>query len=344
MPAILRRSVLILAGAALLVAACGHREPDPTVADARASSGQVFPVHDTTIVDELEATGIAEPVQSATLSTKLMGRVTDVLVHEGETVRAGQVLARIDARDLAARRAQVAAAMAEAEAVQRDAVTQAERFRGLFADSAATQAQLDAAETGLARANAGVRTAQASAREVEATASYATISAPFAGVVSRRFVDPGAFVAPGAPIVTVLDASRLRITVTIASSGGIPVSRGAAISGTIAGRDVRGVVEGAVPSGTEALTVVNALVPNRDGALPAGGAATLRIPQGRRTAILIPQGAVVREGDLAGVRVAGTSGPGLRWVRLGQSRGDLVEVLSGLTSGDSIRSLPAVAE
>src|SRR5574338_694204 len=204
-------SLLLLA----LLGACGgqspesERSPGALAANSQQAPGRVIEVRDTSIPAILEVAGTAEPVLRATLSTRLTGTVTAVLVQEGARVTKGQLLARMDARDLAARRLQVEAGMAEAEAVHRDAVTQAMRFRSLYADSAATRAQLDAAETGLARAEASVRSAQAAARELDATAAYAGIRAPFAGVVTQRFVDPGAFVAPGSPLATVQDVSRL---------------------------------------------------------------------------------------------------------------------------------------
>ena len=134
---------------------------------------------------------MAEPVRRATLSTRLSGAVTAVLVQEGARVRQGQVLARIDDRDLRARQTQVEAGIAEADAVHQDAQTQARRMQALYADSAATRVQLDAAETGLARAEAAERAARGAAQELEATRDYAEVRAPFAGVVTQRFVDPG---------------------------------------------------------------------------------------------------------------------------------------------------------
>ena len=82
--------------------------------------------------------------------------------------------------------------------MQADAEVQAGRIRALYADSAATRAQLDQAETGLARADGRAwPAARGMAAELAATASYAEVRAPFAGVVTRRFVDPGSFAAPG---------------------------------------------------------------------------------------------------------------------------------------------------
>lgn len=335
--------LLALLAGSVLATACGS-EPDLSRPGgvAAAPQGRVVAVRDTTVPAVLEAAGTAEPVQRVTMSTKLMGTVTAVLVREGERVRAGRVLARVDARDIAARRAQAAAALAEAGAVGRDAETQSRRFRALYADSAATKAQLDAAETGLARAEAAISAAQAAVRELEALGAYAELRAPFTGTVTRRFVDPGAFVAPGAPVVAVEDASRLRISVMVAPGAAAQLRPGAVVEGTVERRPVEARVEGIAPA-QGALYRVNALVDNPRGELASGGAATLRLPQGSRNVILIPAQALVREGDLTGVRIRTEAGTGLRWVRLGSPIGGAIEVLSGLRSGDQVL-VPAAAE
>jgi len=325
-------AVALLSLAAL--GACARGEA-PAPAERPPMDGTPVAVLDTVIVDAFEAAGTAEPVRLATLSTKLMGAVTAVLVHEGDPVALGQVLVRLDARDLDARAAQVAAGLAEANAVHQDAVVQAARIRALYADSAATKAQLDQAETGLARSEAAVSTAKAMAAEVAATASYAEVRAPFAGVVTHRFVDPGAFAAPGAPLATVEDASTLRVSVSAAPDAVRGLRAGAAISATIGDSSVRATVEGVVPAGANLYTV-NALVPNAGARFLSGSAATLALPRGTRHAILVPAGAVVRQGDLTGVRTVSAGGPALRWVRLGRAIDGSVEVLSGLAAGDTV--------
>jgi len=328
--------MLASTAAALLVACGGAPSPERADPGPTLPAGRMVEVRDTAIAALLDAPGTAEPMQRATLSTKLMGSVTAVLVREGEAVLKGQLLARIDARDLQAKRAQVHAGLAEAEAVQRDAATQAQRFRALYADSAATRAQLDAAETGLARADAGVRSAHAAAAELEAMRAYSEVRAPFRGVVTERLVDPGAFAAPGAPIVTVEDGSRLRISVMVAPSTATALVRGMKLAGTVERAAVQATVEGVAPLSAGGVYMVNAIVDNRRGEYPIGGAATLGIPQGIRTGLLVPVDAIVREGDLTGVRVQSGAGTELRWVRLGTPVGEMVEVLSGLRNGDRV--------
>jgi multidrug efflux pump subunit AcrA (membrane-fusion protein) len=123
------RTALLVAGLGVLPACRRQPAPDGTGDTAAPPAGRVIEVRDTTIPAVLEAAGIAAPIQRATLSTKVMGAVTSVLVQEGTRVRTGQVLARIDARDIAAKRAQTAAGVADADAVHKDALTQAQRFR-----------------------------------------------------------------------------------------------------------------------------------------------------------------------------------------------------------------------
>ncbi len=331
------RKLIPVAGtlmASLVLGACG-RDAEPASAERLSLDGARVAVTDTTVVDAFEAAGVAEPIRAATLSTKLMGSVTQVPVQEGDRVASGQTLVRLDARDLDAKRAQVEAGLAEASAVHADATVQVGRIRALYADSAATKAQLDQAETGLARATAAVASARAMAAELAATASYADVRAPFAGVVTRRFVDPGSFAAPGAPLVSVEDPSALRVTVSAAPEAVRGLKAGAPVTATIGEVSVQAKVEGVVPAGGNLYTV-NALVPNPGGQFLSGSSATLALPRGKRRAILVPPAAIVRQGDLTGVRAVADGQATLRWVKVGRTMEGAVEVLSGLAPGDTV--------
>ena len=334
----LSRLTVVAAAVAAFAVACNRAEvPKATLAAATSdASGAVYTVRDTTIEAAFSAAGVAEPIQEATLSTKLMGTVLEVLVKEGDRVAPGQMLVRIDARDLAAKAAQAAASILEAQAVRGDAVTQANRIRALYADSAAPRAQLDAAETGLARADAALRAAQAAASELESVQSYAVIRAPFAAIVTKRYVDPGAFAAPGAPLVAVQDASRLRVTASATPDVVRGLRSGDTLGATIEGQAVRATIEGVVPAFAGNLYTVNALVANPGGAVLAGSVATLDLPTGTRRAVVIPLGAIVRDGDLTGVTLRTAQGNERRWVRLGNTLRGMIEVVAGLRAGDRV--------
>ena len=327
----------------LTLTACNADRADSRT-QSRAESGSTtsrvdgvsLRVRDTVVAGIFDASGIADPMQQATLSTKLMGTVQEVLVHEGDAVHAGQPLLRIDARELAAKSSQVASSIADAEALEQDAATHANRIRALYADSAATRAQLDAAETGLIRASASVRAARASANELEAMSSYATLRAPFNGIVTRRLADAGSFASPGTPLLTVQDISTLRINASVSADGARLLHRGQEMSATIDGAPVSAIVEGIVPANAGNLFTLNATVRNPRGEYRAGSAATLRIPAPPHHALLVPLRAIVRDGDLTGVIVRGAERDERRWIRLGAETDTYVEVTSGLRVGEEI--------
>jgi len=330
------RPALSALGAVLAFSACGGEPPERAGPAPLEIGGTAFVVRDTLVVDVFEAAGVAEPVQRAMLASKLMARVTEVLVQEGDRVGAGQVLARLDARDLSARAEQAAAGLTGAEAGYQEALAQAHRIRALYADSAAPRAQLDQVEAGLARAEAALRQARAAGAELEAVSDYATIRAPFAGVITQRLLDPGGFAAPGEPLLSIEDQSSLRLSVTAAPEAVGRLRRGQRIAGAVAGLPVEAVIEGVVSATGGHLVTVNAMVRNRDRVAFAGSAATLALPQGTRTSLLLPRRALIREGDLTGVRLRRGNTAELRWIRVGGMHAAMVEVLSGLVDGDTV--------
>jgi RND family efflux transporter MFP subunit len=328
----IRRPLVLVA----LVAACGDRAPAPETPAPRRPDVVTVAARDTTITATQAADGVAAAIQQSILSTRLMGTVVAVLVHEGDQVSAGQPLARIDARDLEAKGAQVAAAVAAAEAGQGSAALQLKRIRALYADSAAPRVMLDAAETALAQADAAVRAARGAASEVASVSEYAIVRAPFAGTVTKRYVDVGAFAAPGAPLIQVQDLSRVRLTVTASPAAARLVVRGATVDGTVDGVPVRAVIEGVVPSTTGGVYVINALVANTNARLAAGGAATVALPAAPHRALVVPTRALIRDGDLSGVRVRAAQSDDLRWVKVGPAVGDATEIVAGLRAGELV--------
>jgi RND family efflux transporter MFP subunit len=324
-----------LLAATLLTAAC--RKPAEVPATVGAPfTGPTSAVIDSQLPAVFEASGTAQPMLEATLSTKLMGSVTAVLAVEGARVAAGAPLVRLDVADLDAKSRQASAGVAAAEAAHREALAMATRIRALYADSAAPKAQLDAVEAGLSRASAGLDAARAGLSELAAVSAYGVLRAPFAGTVTHRFVDAGDFAAPGAPLMTVQDASRLRIAAAVPASLVARLKAGTRLRARIEGVDVEATVEGVVPTAATMYSV-NAIVVNRGGTLPSGGAAVLMVPEGStERALLVPVRAIVREGDLTGVEVVRDGRLERRWVRLGEPRAQLVTVLSGLAADERV--------
>jgi RND family efflux transporter MFP subunit len=329
---------LIILATPILLVACGTgaaQARDASSASSTRQAGTVAVVMNTLLATTVPASGTAAPMREARLSTKLMARVDAVHVNEGDLVAAGTVLVRLDARDLAAKAEQVAASESAADAMYAQAAAYAARMQALFAQGAAPKATLEAAEAQLAQAESARCGARAAGAELASVGSYAEVRAPFAGRVTQRFVDPGAFAAPGAPLVTVQDSRSLRITVHTAPDAVRALRRGQKLAATIEGVTVEATVEGVVP-GMGGLYQVNATVENARGAYLPGSAATLQVPAGTHRALAIPVDALRYEGDLVGVIVRTAAGDARRWIRVGARSGDLVEVTSGLRVGDQV--------
>ena len=156
--------------------------------DINAVAVRLAPVIDDTIVQPLTATGVGALRDEIALSFKIGGVVAEVLPREGQTVRAGQLLATLDLREIDA---QVAKAQSASTKAERDLA----RIARLHADSVATRQQLEDATTAAEVARADLQTAAVNRQ-------YARIVAPATGVVLRRATEPGELVSTGTPVLT----------------------------------------------------------------------------------------------------------------------------------------------
>jgi RND family efflux transporter MFP subunit len=218
-----------------------------------------------------------------------------------------------------------------------------ERMRALHASGAISGAQLEQAEAMFTQATAATNTAGAAIGEVDVNLSYARVEAPFAGVVVRRLIEVGDIVGPGQPVAIIEDDSRLRVVAPIGTDLASHVTAGQALFMELAGARVSGDVEGVISSGDirAAGLRLQLVLPNPNYAYQAGMFATLEIPveaSGRQaSAVSIPSAALFERGQLTGVFVVTEQSEArLRWVVLGEERGDTVQVLSGLRAGERV--------
>jgi RND family efflux transporter MFP subunit len=190
----------------------------------------------------------------------------------------------------------------------------------------------------LTAAEAQLAMAQASLKEVATAASYASIRAPFAGQITTRYIDEGDVAAPGYPLLVLEEAGprEAKLSVPMEAAARLQVGDSIevrALDGLRAMARVR-----AVAPGVDAYSKtadVRAVLPSD---WPTGVSVTALVPVGSTMAVTVPVSAVIRRGQLTGVRVVTPQGAVLRWVRLGRSvaAGERVEVLSGLEAGDEI--------
>ncbi len=325
--------------AVLLVAGCGGKD----LAVKQESGGTLqapvavvtageFPLYTT-------AMGSVEPYDRARISTRVTGYVRSVLVEEGDRVRAGQVLLRLDSRDAVSRIEQAGAALAAAGSRLENAETYYNRIKKLYDEQSATSQQLDNVRTQYEAAKAGAQAARNRVTEARSQLDYYNIKAPFGGFVTSRAVAEGDMGAPGAPLVTVEMQDSLKIVTTLGEKDVGKISAGQSALVEIGSGRFQARVESVVPAGDPATRrfKVRLVVPNEDGTLVSGLFARVLFRTGTVETISVPETAIVRRGQLTGLFVLDDENISrLRWVRLGRSSGERVEVLSGLAAGERV--------
>ncbi len=162
--------------------------------------------------------GVIQAVRQSTVAAQVPGNVTALLVKAGDTVKAGQVLARIDARDTSAGLLRSQADVAQAEAQFNQARMQWERSQQLRAQGFISEAALDSARTQWQAAQAGVAAARAGRSQAALAQGFTTVTAPFDGRVLNTHVEVGDLAAPGRPVLTLYAPRPLRAVVQVPAS------------------------------------------------------------------------------------------------------------------------------
>ena len=294
---------------------------------------------------EVEAS--IEAVRQATLAAQVAGRVVELSVTAGDTVRAGQVVARIDARAADAAVAASRSQVAEAEANLANARRVHDRNVALAAQKFVSQAAVDQSASALQAALAQRDALVAGAGSAAAARDWTTIVAPHAGIVGETHVEVGDMATPGRALVTVFDPRELR-AVAIVPQALLARARldGArvdvpAIAATIV--PLRATVVPLADARTHTTRVRFDLPPTAS--LAPGHYARVRLPTGAAAMIAIPEAALVRRGEVTAVYVVDANGAvRLRQVRAGERvGGGAIEILAGLSAGETIAANPVAA-
>lgn len=168
---------------------------------ARAVAVEVAPVERGVIARTLTVSGVIEPIRTVAVNSQLAGALTAVNVEEGDTVRSGDVLARIDDREL---QAQLEAAETEFQVAE----SAWDRSQKLFTDKIVTLAEYD-------RDRAAYVSAKAKRDQLQTRVAYAKVEAPISGVVTEKRVEAGDVVAPQSRLFTVVDLSTMVVPVQV---------------------------------------------------------------------------------------------------------------------------------
>lgn len=291
----------------------------------------------------ISASGKVEAVNSANLSTRMMGYVNTIHVNVGQTVKKGQLLIAISNSDLQARRAQVKAKITEAEAAYNNAGKDYDRFKNLYDQKSVSQKEMDDMTAHFKMAEARLEAAMQMKNEIDAQFAYVNIRAPFNGTITNIFTDEGDMANPGVPLVSVEGPGQFEVTAMVPESEISGIRSGIDVDVFI--RSIDKAVKGKITEistsakNTGGQYLVKAVLTGTDTSILSGMYATVQFPvksEPASSVVLLPKNAIVTKGQLTGVYTVSTQGTAiLRWLRLGKTYGDMVEVLSGFSADES---------
>ncbi|MGB5645608.1 efflux RND transporter periplasmic adaptor subunit [Muriicola sp.] len=334
-------TAILVAG--FLTWGCGDKNKEIDANNIPAVEVQVSTVTEEGGTPFLSASGKVEAVNNANLSTRMMGYVDRIYADVGDRVKKGQLLLSINNADISARLAQVNAGITEASAAFNNAEKDYKRFMNLFQENSASQKELDDMTANYNMAKARLEGAREMRNEVNAQLSYINIRAPFSGVVTNKFIKEGDMANPGAPLLAMETPGNFQVMAMVPETEILKITLGTEAGVVI--KSINETVKGTVAEVSTSATntggqyLVKVTLDKTTVPILSGMYATVQFPLEQKTAaptIMIPVKALVNQGQLSGVFTVSQSNTALlRWLRLGRTVGDEVEVLSGLAPNES---------
>jgi membrane fusion protein, multidrug efflux system len=202
----MRRELYLMMAAGLFLTATACRRGEQVAGSPpgpmdRQQAVEVMPIRTMTLQETVGLVGSIAANESATLRSEISGTLREISFEEGQEVKEGQVLAKIDTREIEAQLGEARARFALAERVL-------DRNRGLFAQSAVSRLELEEAEAEEAQLRASIAL-------LEVRLEKSEIRAPFDGIVNDRTVSVGDFMTPETVLTTVDDLSRLKVEIEV---------------------------------------------------------------------------------------------------------------------------------
>jgi RND family efflux transporter MFP subunit len=340
------RTLQLFAGIGLLViSSCSSNEKKETKAGTDTAILVTVSQPSADEQQGLSVSGQIEAGQTANISTRVMGYITKLNVKVGDHVNKGQLLATISNDDILAKRAQTDAMIAEAEAGYKNAQKDYERFNNLYKQQSASAKELDNVSLQYSSAKSRLEATKQMRNEVNATLNYTSLTAPFAGTVTQKLMDAGSMANPGMPILTIEQSGSYQVSAAVPENSISQISQGVEVTVTISAvnKEIKGIVsqinQSSQYTGGQYLIKVH-IADNEKQGLFAGMYANVSIPvkqSPKSTAgddqVMVPVSCIEYRDQLTGLYTIGSNNTALlRWIRLGKTAGNKVEVLSGLAA------------
>jgi membrane fusion protein (multidrug efflux system) len=328
------------AAIAALLAACGG-EPPPR--ELTAPPVQVQRVEARTVVDRVEASGQLLAKAEATVAAQVSGEVTGVEADEGSAAELGQVIIEIDPERRQLEVDDATAGVVQADAQLQEARREAARVEKLHGRQAASDSQLDEARTQLRLARSRLVAAEAQRGLVQRALRDASVTAPFAGLVARRYVNVGEFVDTGQELFELVALDPVEVEFHLSEVDSARVAVGQSVEVRVAsfpGEVFRARVSVVSPTIDTATRTrrVKAELANPEGRLLPGTFARVDLGVAERSGVvMIPEEAVLQRADGSVIyRLVGADRVQRLRVETGMHQGNLVEIRGELAAGDLV--------
>ena len=335
--------VVIIVGLTLLSRSKLKNTPAVKVAEDEAIPVEIQEIRRTTMTETISAVGTVEAWHDVTLSAEASGKVVEICANEGDRVKREDVIIKLDdeLRCLAAvqAKAQVLMAKANFQKAKRDL----KRSEDLFGTEDISESQIELARLQAETAEAGLKSAEVALKMALRQLADTEIKSPIDGKVAVRYVDVGELVAPGTPIATVVDLSRVKAKIGVSEQEIAKIKTGQkAYLSVDAYPDER--FEGEVSNvGLKADLQTRSFpieieVPSNSGEkLKPGMIARVKVDvKTYANVLLIPQDAVLDESEEKVVYVVRSDKAAKRSLLLGRRWDERVVVERGLEAGDRL--------
>lgn len=336
------------AGAAgvLLLAGCSGKPAAEAPGAAPGPPLQTLVVEPAKTAAEWRLDGTIEAIDHATVAAQTSGRVAAIYYNVGDRVPTGAVIIRLRATEQHAALLQAKAAAEAASARALEADTRYRRIRDMYDRRVLPKADLDRATAERDAAAAQLSAARAAVVGAQQGVEYTEVRAPYTGVVTQRLVEVGETVAPGTPLISGVSLQRLRVAVSIPQSVVDAVRRNLQAAIYLDGRRIEATHVTVFPVASTPSNTFRAWLdlPDATAGADPGMLVKVGLIIGERERLLVPESAIVRRSAVTAVYLVEQGGwTALQQVRLGETFGDRVEVLSGLMRGDRVALDPLAA-